>query len=80
MEILAKVLFFGFAAFWTLGILLYLMAPMLRRFIRHRLTNHDQRKSKPPTASQESPREPGQAIPTMNGRQDHAQNEMDDRP
>ena len=48
MEILAKVLFFGFAAFWTLGILLYLMAPMLRRFIRHRLTNHDQRKSKPP--------------------------------
>jgi membrane protein insertase Oxa1/YidC/SpoIIIJ len=43
--ILAKVLFFGFVAFWALGILLYVMAPMLWRFIHSRLTNYDQRNS-----------------------------------
>jgi len=46
--ILAKVLLFGFAAFWALGVLLYVMAPMLWHFIRHRLTNHDRRKSRLP--------------------------------
>ena len=48
MGILAKVLFFGFVAFWALGILLYVMAPMLWRFIRSRLTNYDQRNSQAP--------------------------------
>jgi hypothetical protein len=42
------VLFFGFAAFFILGILLYVMAPMLWRFIHSRLTNYDQRNSQAP--------------------------------
>ena len=45
MGILAKVLLIGFVAFWALGILLYVMAPMLWRFIRQRLTSRDHRKS-----------------------------------
>ena len=48
MGILAKVLLIGFAAFWALGILLYVTAPMLWRFVRHRLRKHDQRMPKAP--------------------------------
>jgi hypothetical protein len=46
MKSFLKALCYGFSAFYVLGILLFAMAPMLWLFIRHRLTKHDQRKSK----------------------------------
>lgn len=61
MGILAKVLLIGFAAFYVLGILLYVMAPMLWRFIRHKRTRQRlaENQGAPPPRGRSPGTEPG---------------------
>jgi len=44
METLLKIICFGFAAFYVLGLLLFLIAPLRRSFM-HRFGNQDQPKA-----------------------------------
>jgi len=47
MGTLAKIVCLGFGAFYVLGLLLFFLAPTLRRLLRRRLTNQDRHQANP---------------------------------